>query len=111
LSNLWPQRAKLCARLFDRNARPEPPCRLQPPRSAALQILLHVWLAAEQLPCRERKRYLYFQVGPNSGEALPRHADDCEWNYFDLQNFADNVPRSPVMALPEAVAQHSHLRG
>src|SRR5207237_1166910 len=89
----------------------ERPRRLQPARSAALQILLHVCLASKQLPCRKRERYLHFHVGADSGETLARHADDCEWNSLDLQSFADSVPRAPVMALPEAVAEHGHLRG
>ena len=44
-------------------------------------------------------------------ETLARYTDDCEWNSLDLQSFADSVPRAPVMALPEAVAERGHLRG
>src|SRR2546429_9581567 len=91
-----PKRVKLGASLFQRNARLEPPRRLQPARSAALQILLHICLASKQLPCRKRQRYLHFHVGADSGETLARYTDDCEWNSLDLQSFADSVPRAPV---------------
>ena len=111
LPNRWPQRIQLRAGLFQRCPRFQAPCRLQPARRRTPQILLQIRLVFKQLRRREWQRYLQLEVRANSSEPLAGHTDDGERNSLDLQRLADDVPRSPIMPFPEAVAKHRYLCG